>query len=213
MGLLLGVECIMDLDAIKQDEVLKEITGMKIPHSTRIGSFLYSANASKIDLVHRITQDICVQALQKAGIKEVTLDADATFAFPDKEGVSLYCYKNFKSLSMLLGFIPEVGSAIYQEFRNGNTSPALNLDEQLYSVYNYLSSKKIRLKNYRSDSAGYQANIINYCNYRNIKFFIRAKNNTNTQKSALKKLRNKVNNIKKRIRHNLKTTHINVSPD
>ena len=44
LGLLLGADCIMDIDNIKQDEVLKDITDIEIPHSTRIGSFLYSAS-------------------------------------------------------------------------------------------------------------------------------------------------------------------------
>ena len=105
-----------------------------------------------------------------------TLDADATFVETGKEGISAYCYKNFKALSMLLGFIPETSSCIYQEFRRGNASPSLNLYEQLSSVHNYLSSNKVRLKNYRSDSAGYQANIINYCELNKINYFIRAKN-------------------------------------
>ena len=176
LGLLLGADCIMDIDNIKQDEVLKDIADIEIPHSTRIGSFLYLADTSKIDSVHRIMQDTCIKAIKKADIKEVTLDADATFVKTDKEGISAYCYKNFKALSMLLGFISETGSCIYQEFRRGNASPSLNLYDQLSSVHNYLSSNKVRLKNYRSDSAGYQANIINYCNLNNINFFIRAKN-------------------------------------
>ncbi len=175
LGLLLGADCIMDIDNIKQDEVLKDITGIEVPHSTRIGSFLYSADKLKIDSVHRIMQDTCIKAIKKADINEVTLDADATFVETDKEGISAYCYKNFKALSMLLGFISETGSCIYQEFRGGNASPSLNLYEQLSSVHNYLSSNGVRLKNYRSDSAGYQANIINHCNLNNINFFIRAK--------------------------------------
>ena len=176
-GLLLGADCIMDIDNIKEDKALKEMLDIEIPHSTRIGSFLYSSNPSKIDLVHRIMQDVSVKAIKEANLDKVTLDADATFVKTDKDGISDYCYKNFKALSMLLGFIPEVGSCIYQEFRSGNTSPALNLDKQLISVSDYLSSKKIKLHNYRGDSASYQANIINYCELNKINYFVRARNN------------------------------------
>ena len=96
-------------------------------------------------------QDIAVKAIKKANLDKVTLDADATFSETDKEGISDYCYKNFKALSMLLGFIPEVGSCIYQEFRPGNTSPSLDLDKQLISVNDHLSSNGIKLQNYRGD--------------------------------------------------------------
>ena len=151
LGLLLGADCIMDIDNIKQDGVLKEMLGAEVPHSTRIGSFLYSSNASKINLVHRVMQDVAVKAIKKANLDKVTLDADATFSETDKEGISDYCYKNFKALSMLLGFIPEVGLFLYQEFRPGNTSPSLDLDKQLISVNDYLSSNGIKLQNYRGD--------------------------------------------------------------
>jgi hypothetical protein len=175
-GLLLGADCMTDLDNIKRDTVLKEIIGTEVPHSTRIGSFLYSADTKKIDLMHSLMQEVSVKGIKEKGLSEVTLDADATFVETDKEGVSSYCYKNFKALSMLLGFISETGSCIYNEFREGNTSPSLDLDKQLESVHSYLSSNNIRLKNYRSDSAGYQNSIINYCNLNNINFFIRGKN-------------------------------------
>ncbi|MDA8159009.1 MAG: hypothetical protein M0034_07500 [Deltaproteobacteria bacterium] len=52
-------------------------------------------------------QDTCIKAIKKADINEVTLDVGATFVETDKEGISAYCYKNFKALSMLLGFISE----------------------------------------------------------------------------------------------------------
>ena len=151
LGLISGADCIMDIDNIKQDKALKEMLGIEIPHSTRIGSFLYSSNPSKINLVHRIMQNTAFKAIKEANLDKVTLDADATFTRTGKEGIPDYCYKNFKALSMLLGFIPETGSCIYQEFRSGNTSPALDLDKQLISVNDYLSSKKIKLHNYRGD--------------------------------------------------------------
>ena len=65
LGLLLGADCIMDIDNIKQDEVLKDIADVEIPHSTRIGSFLYLADTSKIDSVHRIMQDTCITVLPR----------------------------------------------------------------------------------------------------------------------------------------------------
>lgn len=177
LGLISGADCIMDIDNIKEDEVLKSIWNFNIPHSTRIGSFLYKFSALKnIDAVHNAMQSIAVKTIQKSNIKRVTFDADATFIAADKQGVSDYCYKKFKSLSMLLGFIAETGSCIYQELGKGSKSPALNLDKQLYSVYSYLISNNIGLENYRSDSAGYQSDIINFCNNNNINFFIRAKN-------------------------------------
>ena len=177
-GLISGADCIMDIDNIKEDDVMKKIWDLKnIPHSSRIGTFLSKFSSEKnIDLMHNIMQDTALKAIHKSGLKEVTFDADATYVETNKQDVSTYCYKGFKAMSSLLGFIAETGSCIYQRFGNGNISPALNLDEELYLVNDKLSSGNIKLKNYRSDSAGYQANIINYCNANNINFYIRAKN-------------------------------------
>jgi len=186
LGLVSGADCIMDIDNIKEDSVVKSIWRMEnIPHSSRIGMFLSKfSSENNIDLIHSIMQNTAVKTIKESGLSEVTLDADATFVKTDKQGVSDYCYKKFKSLSMLLGFIAETGSCIYQEFGPGSKSPALNLDKQLYSVNDKLSSNNIKLKNYRSDSAGYQADIINYCNANNINFFIRGKK-TNLDFSSL----------------------------
>ncbi|RZD17834.1 MAG: IS1380 family transposase [Candidatus Acididesulfobacter diazotrophicus] len=177
-GLISGADCIKDIDNIKEDGVVKKIWNLKnIPHSSRIGIFLSRfSSTNNINLIHNIMQDIAIKAIHKSKLKGVTLDGDATFVKTDKQGVSDYCYKGFKSLSMLLGFIAETSSCIYQELGKGSKSPALNLDKQLYSVNDKLSSNNIKLKNYRSDSAGYQANIVNYCNANSINFYIRGKN-------------------------------------
>jgi hypothetical protein len=177
-GLISGADCIMDIDNIKNDEVLKNIWGLEnIPHSSRIGIFLSKhGSEDNINLMHNVMQNIAIKAIHKSKLKGVTLDGDATFVKTDKQDVSDYCYKGFKAMSSLLGFIAETGSCIYQELGKGSKSPALNLDKQLYSVNDKLSSNNIKLENYRTDSAGYQADIINYCNANGINFYIRGKN-------------------------------------
>lgn len=177
LGLISGADCIMDIDNIKKG-IEKDIWNLdNIPHSTRIGGFLYKFGFERnIYAVHKIMQNIAVKTIKTSNLQKVTIDIDATFISADKEGVSDYCYKNFKAFSMLLGFVAETGSCIYQEFGLGSKSPALNLDEQLYSIYGYLNSNGIEMGSLRSDSAGYQANIINFCIEKNINFYIRAKN-------------------------------------
>ncbi len=177
LGLLTGADCIMDIDKLREDEPLKKIWNIKdIPHSSRIGSFLNNASQKDIDHTHKITMDLAVKGIEKQCLKKVTFDADATFVETDKYGLSEYCYKEYKALGMLFGFIAETGSAIYSEFRNGSVSPAKGLYEQLVYVNEYLSNNNIKMENYRSDAAGYQSNIINYCLNNNIAFYIRANN-------------------------------------
>ncbi len=145
-----------------------------MPHTSRIGSFLAKQNIRQIDGTHSLLQNIAIKTIKKSGVTEVTFDADATFIETDKQDLSKTCYKGFKALQILYGFIAETQSCIYSEFRNGNISPASGLYGQLINVDNILSENGIKLKNYRADAASYQANIINYCKDKT--FFIRAKN-------------------------------------
>ncbi len=177
LGLLTGADCITDIDRLREDKTLKKIWNIKdMPHSSRIGSFLLNASKDNIDHTHKTMMNLAVKTIKKSKYKEVTFDADATFVKTDKESLSEYCYKGYKALEMLFGFIAETGSAIYSEFRTGNVSPAKGLYEQLVYTNEYLLNNGIKMKNYRSDSAGYQFSILNYCLSNNITFYIRAKN-------------------------------------
>lgn len=174
-GLLTGADCISDINHIKDDDALKHIWEIEtIPHNSRIGSFLAKQDIRQIDGTHSLLQNIAINTVKKSNLKEITFDPDATFIETGKQNLSKKCYKGFKALQILYGFIAETQGCIYSEFRDGNISPASGLYKQLINVDKLLLRNGIKLKNYRADAASYQANIINYC--KNKIFFIRAKN-------------------------------------
>ena len=59
MGFVSGIECIMDIDNLSKNVVLKDIWGLKeIPHSSRIGDWLYR-NSKRTARPTNITSSQC----------------------------------------------------------------------------------------------------------------------------------------------------------
>jgi hypothetical protein len=82
-------------------------------------------------------------------------------------------YKGFKGYMPMVGHLAENGMVVGDEFREGNDSPsARNLEFITYCRKQLPKGKK--LKALRSDSAGYQADIINYCEKEGIEYAIGA---------------------------------------
>ncbi|WP_420265943.1 hypothetical protein [Candidatus Magnetominusculus dajiuhuensis] len=60
----------------------------------------------------------------------------------------------------MLGFLYEANLCIYDEFREGNTSPAFG-HKDFYTECKNRMPKGKKIKAYRADSASYQAELIN----------------------------------------------------
>ena len=69
--------------------------------------------------------------------------------------------------------IAENGLVIHDEFREGNDSPSSRNLEFIKGCIGQMPEGK-KIKNLRSDSAGYQADIINFCESEGIKYAIGA---------------------------------------
>lgn len=90
-----------------------------------------------------------------------TLDMDATLVATNKTD-SLFCYKGYKSYQPLNTWWAEQGIILHTEFRDGNVPAGF---EQLRVFKEALGClpegvNKVRL---RSDTAGYQHNLLKYC--------------------------------------------------
>lgn len=95
------------------------------------------------------------------GGDRATLDMDATLVETHKESAR-YCYKKFKSYQPLNTWWAELGMILHTEFRDGNVPAGWQqlrvLKEALANLPE--SIKKVYL---RSDSAGYQWDLLRYC--------------------------------------------------
>lgn len=163
-----------DTRQIKDDEALREVLPLKrIPSTDAIGDWLrrIGQNGGLIGL-EKLNREIIKRGIKYDGIKNYTLDIDATGIVAEKESAKM-TYKGFKGYMPIVGHIAENGLVLGDEFREGNDAPAArNLEFIKYCEKQMPKGKNI--KSLRSDSAAYQADIINFCELKGIKFAIGA---------------------------------------
>ena len=92
---------------------------------------------------------------------EATLDMDATLVDTEKRD-ALYCYKKYKAYQPLTTYWAEQELIVHSEFRDGNVGAG---DEQLRVLKEALGQLPAGVKKVlmRSDTAGYQRELLRYC--------------------------------------------------
>jgi hypothetical protein len=101
------------------------------------------------------------QAYKMKPLSRITLDQDATFIPTDTEG-ALVNYKGFSSFETLNLFCPEYDVVVATQFRDGNVTPGFGQLEQLREVISNLP-EEVKEIYFRSDTAGYQTELLKYC--------------------------------------------------
>jgi hypothetical protein len=101
------------------------------------------------------------QAYKMKPISRITLDQDATFIPTGVKG-ALFNYKKFSSFETLNLFCPEYDIVVATQFRDGNVTPGFGQLEQLKGVIPNLP-EKVKEVYFRSDTAGYQTELLKYC--------------------------------------------------
>ncbi len=158
-----GGRSLEDLRQIRKDEGLREILPLeRMPSSDATGDWMRRMGQRDGLLgLAKVNGEVIKRGMKSDGIKGYTLDIDATGIEAEKQAAK-WTYKNFKGYMPMVGHLAENGLVIGDEFREGNVSPSKrNLEFLKHCVKQMPKNKKI--KAFRSDSAGYQADIINYC--------------------------------------------------
>jgi len=90
-----------------------------------------------------------------------TLDMDATLVETDKSE-ALWCYKGYRAYQPLNTWWAEQGVVVHTEFRDGNVPAGFDQKRVLEEALECLPQgvKKVRM---RSDTAGYQHDLLRYC--------------------------------------------------
>jgi hypothetical protein len=109
----------------------------------------------------RVNTDLAAFAQRQQQQRIATLDMDATLVETNKRD-ALYCYKGYKSYQPLNTWWAEMELVLHTEFRDGNVPAGY---EQLRVLKHALAClpagvEKVRL---RSDTAGYQHELLSYC--------------------------------------------------
>jgi hypothetical protein len=175
---ILGGETIDDIKCLREDRVFPEILG-GIPGKTSIHNyianfvdgqeeakrgqgkaFVLEPNAH-LKGFQDATQHLLKHAPHIQGISTITLDQDATFIPTEVKG-ALFNYKSERAFEAFNTYCPEYDMVIRSEYRDGNVPPGYRQLENLQASLKLLpnSVNHVRL---RSDTAGYQIELLKYC--------------------------------------------------
>jgi hypothetical protein len=120
----------------------------------------------------RVRDKINERVLKKDGIKEYTLDVDATEIIGEKVD-ALFTYNGNKGYMPMLGFLYETPVCLYDEFREGNIAPAFG-QKEFYLQCKQRMPRGKRVGYYRGDSASYQAGLFNQLEEDGVKYGVTA---------------------------------------
>ena len=134
----------------EKEETLRIKGKSFIPSTNGLLESLLKINSSLVDFSQKRNPSVTA-----------TLDQDATLAATHKSS-ALYCYEKYKAYQPFNTYWVEQGLLIHSEFRDGNVpagfEPLRILKESLEQLP--AGVKKVF---FRSDSAGYQKNLLSYC--------------------------------------------------
>jgi hypothetical protein len=167
-----GGRSLEDLRQIRDDQGLREVLKLEsVPSSDASGDWMRRGEENgALKGLAGVNRRILKRGLRHDGIKGYTLDIDATGIEAEKASARM-TYKGYVGYLPMVGHLAENGLVIGDEFREGNEAPASrNLEFIKYCVKQLPKGK--RIKAFRSDSAGYQAEIINYCETEGILYAI-----------------------------------------
>lgn len=159
-----GGKKLEDLREIKREVSLRELLGMKeLPASCTVGDWLRRMGKDGRGLwgLGKANRHEVIEVLRRDNRIEYTLDTDTTLIEAEKADAQ-WSYQKEKGYQPLLGFLFELGLALEDEFRNGNVPAGARAVEFLDFCVQMMPQGK-RIRYYRSDSAAYQAGVINYC--------------------------------------------------
>jgi hypothetical protein len=162
-----------DLREIEAEVNLRSLLGVKgLPASCTVGDWLRRMGQDGLGLagMERVDNHMIREGLKRDKRTEYTLDVDAVVIESEKEDAQ-WTYKKEKGYQPLLGFLFEPGLLIHDEFRDGNVPAGRGIKAFLASCCQQMPQGK-RIGYFRSDSAGYQAEVINYCTGNGLLFSI-----------------------------------------
>lgn len=139
-----------------EQEVLKELGLEAVPDAGTVGDWLRRQGAAGAEALQEVNQQLVRSCLEAEG-EEVTLDVDATEIEAEKQEAE-WTYNHVQGYMPMLGYVS--GVCVGYEFREGNQSPGAGILEFARNCERALpEGKKIY---FRSDSAAYQAAVINH---------------------------------------------------
>ena len=139
-----------------EQEVLENLGLGAVPDAGTVGDWLRRQGERGVAGMERVNRELIQGVLEQEG-EELTLDVDATEIEAEKQEAQ-WTYHHVQGYMPLVGYVN--GICVGQEFRDGNVSPgAGNLAFAKKCEAALPAEKRVYL---RSDSAAYQAEVINH---------------------------------------------------
>ena len=163
-----------DIRHLQDDEALRRVLALKkLPQATTLGDWLrrVGAQLQTQDAWVKVNRALLQSALHRR--KKVTVDIDATEIVAHKADAR-WTYNKNKGFMPMVGHIAETGQVVAVDFRQGHIPPA---QDNLAFIQQCQQSlpEGCALGALRIDAAGYQTNIIEYCDEQHIQYAIRAR--------------------------------------
>lgn len=171
MGLLqAGGVALDDIGLLSGDEGLKELLGA-FPAANTLGEFLRRFRNSTIYHLGKIQLETAVKVIKAAWLKSVIVDVDAFFLESQKSDAMMN-YEGLEGYAPVAVTCAELKMPLAGLFRPGNASAMANLAGLLDRALLALEGIAVRV---RSDSAGYQAEVVRVVRARGARFTITAR--------------------------------------
>jgi hypothetical protein len=144
-----------DLRELRAEQEVLENLGLRaVPDAGTVGDWLRRQGAGGVEGIEWVNRELIQSALEQEG-KELTLDVDATEIEAEKREAQ-WTYHHVQGYMPLVGYVK--GICVGQEFRDGNVSPGAGILAFAKKCEATLPAGK-RIY-FRSDSAAYQAEVI-----------------------------------------------------
>jgi hypothetical protein len=146
-----------DLRELRAERAVLENLGLRgVPDAGTVGDWLRRQGAGGVAGMERVNRELIQDALEREG-EELTLDVDATEIAAEKREAQ-WTYHHVQGYMPLVGYVH--GICVGQEFRDGNVSPGAGILP--FAKQCEAALPKGKRIYFRSDSAAYQAEVINH---------------------------------------------------
>jgi hypothetical protein len=169
---LSGGSCIDDLESLRRDAGLRRLLGRQVMAPSTAHDFLRRIRYDGLAGLRRVNRRMLERVAKEKGTLTATLDCDASL-FTSSGRNARMSYKGERGYMPMLAFWDELGVVVHDDFRNGNAAPGSDALEFLTATVAQLPGHVKAIK-VRSDSAWYQAEVMDFCQAQGYDFCIGA---------------------------------------
>jgi hypothetical protein len=158
---LSGGARIDDLAQLRQDPGLHRLLGRAVMPPSTAHDFLRRLRYDGLAGLEEVNRRLLARVAKETQTTTATLDCDASLFASSGRGARM-SYKGERGYMPMLAFWDELGMVVHDDFRNGNASPGSDALAFLKQTLAQLPEEVDEVK-VRSDSAWYQAELMDFC--------------------------------------------------